>query len=117
MAALAEGKSVIEETIFDARYNYTDELMRMGANVRIAGDMAIINGVPRLSGAPVEANDIRAGAALVLAGLAAEGRTEISGAEFVDRGYERLTEKLSALGAEIGRRSSGVEGKEALCLV
>lgn len=115
MAAIAQGKSVIEETIFDARYNYTDELIRMGARIRVAGDIAVVEGVPRLSAAPVEATDIRAGAALVLAALAAEGRTVISGAEFVDRGYERLTEKLQALGAQASRRSA--EGKEALCLV
>jgi UDP-N-acetylglucosamine 1-carboxyvinyltransferase len=113
MAAIAEGKSVIEETIFDARYNYTDELIRMGANIRIAGDMAVVVGVPRLSAAPVEASDIRAGAALVLAALNAEGRTWISGAELMDRGYERLAEKLRALGAEIWRCSA--EGQENLC--
>ncbi|NLO72734.1 MAG: UDP-N-acetylglucosamine 1-carboxyvinyltransferase [candidate division WS1 bacterium] len=115
MASVAEGKSIIEEAIFDARYNYTDELNRMGANIRVAGNMAVVVGVPRLSAAPVEATDIRAGAALVLAALAAEGRTHISGAEFLDRGYERLTDKLRGLGAEISRRS--VEGKEALCWV
>jgi len=115
LVAIAKGTSIVEETIFDARFNYTDELARMGANIRIVGRAAIIKGVPQLSGAPVEATDIRAGAALVLAALAAQGRTEVAGAEFIDRGYERFEEKLRGLGAEITRR--GVEDKEALCLV
>ena len=115
LAATARGTSVIEETIFDARFNYTDELARMGADIRVVGRAAIVKGVPRLSAAPVEANDIRAGAALVLAGLGAEGQSEISGAEFIDRGYERLAEKLRGLGAQVWRQ--GVEGRQALCLV
>lgn len=114
LAALAKGTSIVEETIFDARFNYTDELARMGANIRVVGHAAIIKGVPQLSAAPVEATDIRAGSALVLAGLAAQGRTEVTGAEFIDRGYERFEDKLRGLGAEITRR--GAEDKEALCL-
>ncbi len=112
-ASIARGTSIIEETIFDARFNYTDELARMGANIKVVGRAAIVKGVPRLSGAPVEATDIRAGAALVLAGLAAEGRTEINGAEFIDRGYERFVEKLRSLGGEILR----CETRGAPCLV
>jgi UDP-N-acetylglucosamine 1-carboxyvinyltransferase len=114
MAALAHGTSIIEETIFDARFNYTDELARMGANIKVVGRAAIIKGVDKLSGAPVEAADIRAGAALVLAALAAEGRTEITGTEFIDRGYERFVDKLRPLGAQISRCNA--EGKEAACL-
>ncbi len=102
LMALAVGTSHMEETIFSARFGYTDELRRMGANVRIAGQMAIVRGSEKLTGAPVEAADIRAAAGLALAGLAAEGRTEISGAEFIARGYENFVEKLAGLGARVG---------------
>ena len=115
MAAVARGTSIVEETIFDARFNYTDELARMGANIKVVGRAAIIKGVPQLSGAPVEATDIRAGAALVLAGLAAEGVTEISGTEFIDRGYERFVDKLRPLGAQISRCTADSRG--AACWV
>ena len=115
MAAIARGTSIVEETIFDARFNYTDELARMGANIKVVGRAAIIKGVRQLSGAPVEATDIRAGAALVLAGLAAEGVTEITGTEFIDRGYERFVDKLRPLGAQIARCS--VESRGAVCWV
>ncbi len=115
MAAIARGTSIIEETIFDARFNYTDELARMGANIKVVGRAAIIKGVPQLSGAPVEATDIRAGAALVLAGLAADGVTAITGTEFIDRGYERFVDKLRPLGAQIAR--SAVESRGAECWV
>jgi len=101
LMSIARGASVIEETIFDARFNYVDELMRMGADVRVMDGAAIFKGVPQLFGAPVVATDIRAGAALILAGLAAEGETEISGGALVDRGYEDITGKLSSLGARI----------------
>ncbi len=104
----APGTSVVEESIFNARFTYVNELRRMGADVRVAMDnnTALIKGGSALSGAPVEAPDIRAGAALVLAGLAANGETEIIGLEYIDRGYERLEEMLSALGAQV-QRSSG----------
>jgi UDP-N-acetylglucosamine 1-carboxyvinyltransferase len=115
MAALAHGTSIVEETIFDGRFNYTDELARMGANIKVVGRAAIIKGVAELSGAPVEATDIRAGAALVLAGLAAEGVTEITGTEFIDRGYERLVDKLRPLGAQISRCT--VDNRGAECWV
>jgi UDP-N-acetylglucosamine 1-carboxyvinyltransferase len=103
------GTSVVEESIFNARFSYVNELSRMGADVRVAMDnnTALVKGGAALSGAPVEAPDIRAGAALVLAGLAASGETEIIGLEYIDRGYERLEEALSALGAQV-QRSSGV---------
>ena len=105
----APGTSVVEETIFNARFGFTNELARMGAEVRAAIDSntALIKGGTALSGAPVEAPDIRAGAALVVAGLAAQGETEIIGLEYIDRGYERLEEMLSALGAQV-QRASGV---------
>jgi UDP-N-acetylglucosamine 1-carboxyvinyltransferase len=105
----APGHSVVEESIFNARFSYINELVRMGADVRVAMDnnTALVKGVEQLSGAPVEAPDIRAGAALVLAGLAGVGETEIIGLEYIDRGYERLEETLSALGAQV-QRSSGI---------
>lgn len=105
----APGTSVVEETIFNARFSYVNELSRMGADVRVAIDnnTALIKGGTSLSGAPVEAPDIRAGAALVVAGLAAQGETEIIGLEYVDRGYERLEEMLSALGGQV-QRASGI---------
>jgi UDP-N-acetylglucosamine 1-carboxyvinyltransferase len=103
------GTSVVEESIFNARFQYVNELKRMGADVRVAMDnnTALIKGGLPLSGAPVEAPDIRAGAALVVAGLAANGETEIIGLEYIDRGYERLEEMLSGLGAQV-QRSSGI---------
>ncbi len=115
LVARAVGTSVLEETIFDARYNYTDELARMGADIRITGQLAIIKGVPELTGAPVEATDVRAAAALVLAALCAEGQTVIEGAEFLDRGYENFEAKLRAAGAPMVRRNSD-NNKELLCL-
>jgi UDP-N-acetylglucosamine 1-carboxyvinyltransferase len=103
----APGTSVVEETIFNARFLYIDELVRMGADVRVAINTALIKGGTVFSGAPVEAPDIRAGAALVVAGLAAQGETTILGLEYVDRGYERLEEMLSALGGQV-QRASGI---------
>jgi UDP-N-acetylglucosamine 1-carboxyvinyltransferase len=107
--ATCPGTSVVEESIFNARFSYVNELARMGADVRVSmeSNAAVIKGVTRLSGAPVEAPDIRAGAGLVVAGLAAAGETEIIGLEYIDRGYERLEELLSDLGGQV-QRSSGV---------
>lgn len=99
---LARGLSTVHETIFD-RFRYADELRRMGGRIRIQGRRALIEGIPRLTGAPVEAQDLRGGAALVLAGLAAHGLTEVQGVEHVDRGYHRFEEKLGRLGARIRR--------------
>jgi UDP-N-acetylglucosamine 1-carboxyvinyltransferase len=105
----APGNSVVEESIFNARFSYVNELARMGADVRVSmeSNTAVVKGGVRLSGAPVEAPDIRAGAALVVAGLAAAGETEIIGLEYIDRGYERLEEMLSALGGQV-QRASGI---------
>jgi len=103
MLATAAGRSAIRETIFEKRFGYVDELRRMGSEIRVDGDTAIITGVPRLSGAPVEAVDIRAGAAMVIAGLAAHGDTEIHTIENLDRGYEGMDEKLRQLGAQVRR--------------
>ena len=105
----APGTSVVEESIFNARFSYVNELARMGAEVRVSmeSNTAVVKGGVPLSGAPVEAPDIRAGAALVVAGLAAQGETEIIGLEYIDRGHERLEEMLSALGGQV-QRASGI---------
>ena len=103
----AEGVSVVEETIHDSRFRYVDELRRMGANIKMVDNTAVVKGVKKLTGAPVETTDLRAGAALVLAGLSAVGETEVSGIEHIDRGYERLEEKLTQLGAKIKRVKNG----------
>ena len=103
--ALAQGTSHVEETIFDARFVYVSELSRMGADITVSGRSAVVNGVPKLKDAVVAAPDIRAGGALVLAALAAEGTTEIDGLEYIDRGYEFFEERLAALGATVVRAS------------
>jgi len=107
MLALAKGDSFLEETIFENRYMHVPELRRMGAEVEIHGRSAIVRGVEKLTGASVMATDLRASMSLVLAGLAAEGETEVLRVYHLDRGYERLEEKLSAVGATIERRSAG----------
>ncbi len=122
LMSIARGAAVIEETLFDARFNYVDELLRMGANVRVMEGAAIFKGVPQLFGAPVVATDIRAGAALILAGLAAEGVTEVSGGALVDRGYEDIPGKLRQLGARIEElpeidTETDPETSDAECLV
>ncbi len=103
LMTIAEGTSIIRETIYDNRFRYLDELMRMGADIKVDRDRAIIKGIPKLSGAPVETHDLRAGAALVVAGLAAEGTTIVSNVEYIDRGYENMVGKLKKLGAQIER--------------
>ena len=102
--SLAEGTSVITEGVWDNRYRYVDELARMGAQIQVDGKVAVVEGVSRLLGAPVQACDLRAGAALVIAGLAAEGLTEIDGTKHIERGYEQIVEKLQGVGADIVRR-------------
>jgi len=97
----AQGTSVITEGVWDNRYRYVDELRRMGASVQVDGKVAVIEGVDHLTGAPVHACDLRAGAAMVIAGLAAQGVTEIDAIHHIERGYENLVEKLSAVGADI----------------
>jgi UDP-N-acetylglucosamine 1-carboxyvinyltransferase len=104
MLSVADGVSIVTENLFSGRFRYVDELRRMGADVRTEGHHAVVRGVPQLSGAPVRAPDIRAGAALVLAGLVAEGETEVSAAHHVDRGYEDLAASLRSLGARVSRR-------------
>ena len=99
----ATGAAMITETIFENRFMHVPELTRMGANVTIHGASALVRGVPRLTGAPVMATDLRASVSLVLAGLAAEGETVVNRVYHLDRGYERVEEKLAACGAEIRR--------------
>jgi UDP-N-acetylglucosamine 1-carboxyvinyltransferase len=103
----ARGQSRISETVFENRFMHVSELQRMGADISIQSSMALVRGVPRLSGAPVMATDLRASASLILAGLTAEGVTKVSRVYHLDRGYERLEEKLAALGADIERVGSG----------
>ncbi len=107
--ALASGTSIITESIFENRFKYVDELARMGANVKVEGNRAIVAGADRLTGARVSAPDLRAGAALVIAGLAAEGITVVDDIHYVQRGYERFEEKLQGLGAKMERVQSEKE--------
>ncbi len=101
--SVASGAGMVTENIFAGRFRYVDELVRMGAEIKAEGRHAVVRGVERLSGAPVRAHDIRAGAALVIAGLGADGETIISDAHHVDRGYEDLAGKLSSVGAQVSR--------------
>ena len=103
LMATAEGTACIKETIFENRFMHVPELARMGADIRVDGDRAMVHGVPRLTGAPVMATDLRASVSLVLAGLAAEGETIVNRVYHLDRGFERLEEKLGACGADIER--------------
>jgi UDP-N-acetylglucosamine 1-carboxyvinyltransferase len=105
LLTLAGGKSFVEENIFENRFRFADELKKMGAAIHIRENCAIIEGVARLHGAKVAATDLRAGAALVLAGLAADGQTVVEHAEYIDRGYEDFEQKLCSLGADIRRIS------------
>ncbi len=100
----AEGTSIVEETIYENRFMHAAELRRMGADIVIKGNAAVIKGVDHLMGAEVKASDLRAGAALIIAGLGAEGVTEVTGLHHLDRGYDRLEDKLRSLGAEIYRK-------------
>jgi UDP-N-acetylglucosamine 1-carboxyvinyltransferase len=103
LSCVAKGTSVIIETVFENRFAHTGDLIRMGADIKVEGHSAIIKGVKKLSAAPVMASDLRGGAALILAGLAADGTTELSRIYHLDRGYVNLEKKLTALGADIHR--------------
>ncbi len=103
LLSICKGTSIIIETIFESRYKHVDELLKMGANIRIDSRVAVIKGVDSLNGAQVVARDLRGGAALVIAGLAANGETIVTGLEHIDRGYYKIEDKLSALGAKIIR--------------
>ena len=110
--ALADGTSVVTESIFENRFKYVDELSRMGANIKVEGSVAIVDGVSMFTGAQVVAPDLRAGAALVLAGLAAEGYTVVDEIGYIERGYENFEEKLRSLGACIERVDSEKEAQK-----
>jgi UDP-N-acetylglucosamine 1-carboxyvinyltransferase len=103
LLAVAEGDSIINESVFENRLRHASELNRLGADIRVKGNTAFVRGVPILSGAPVIGTDLRASAALVIAGLAATGTTTVQGLHHLDRGYDRLDMKLQQLGAKIIR--------------
>jgi UDP-N-acetylglucosamine 1-carboxyvinyltransferase len=104
--SLAEGTSVVTETVFESRFMHVEELRRVGADIRVEGNRLVVSGCKQLTGAPVMASDLRASAGLIVAGLAAEGTTQIQRVYHLDRGYERIEEKLGALGADIQRRTA-----------
>jgi UDP-N-acetylglucosamine 1-carboxyvinyltransferase len=110
LMTLAEGRSVIRETIFENRFIHAAELARMGAEITVHGGEAQVHGVEWLTGAPVVASDVRAGVSLVIAGLAARGETIVEGVHHLDRGFERLEEKLGACGAHVRRLRGGDGG-------
>ena len=110
LLTLADGNSIITETVFENRLRHVAELKRMGANIKLKDNHAVVTGVPFLSGAPVMATDLRASAALVIAGLAAEGKTIVQGLHHLDRGYENIEEKLQNLGAKLHRVATPTEG-------
>jgi UDP-N-acetylglucosamine 1-carboxyvinyltransferase len=103
LLSIAEGTSIVSESIWSNRFRYTEQLMRMGASITVDGQIAVIHGVEQLRGAPVKADDLRAGAAMIIAGLAAKGRTEIEDILYIDRGYENVVEKFGNLGGDIRR--------------
>ena len=105
LLTLANGTSIINEGIFDNRFRYVDELRRMGADISVDGNVAVIEGVDRLTGAPVKASDLRAGAALIIAGLCANGQTEIEDIYHIERGYEDMDKKVRGLGGDIVKRT------------
>jgi len=114
LLSLSNGSSAIAETVFENRLRHVAELKRMGADIRIKGNIAIVTGVPQLSGAPVTATDLRASAALVLAGLAAEGKTLLRGLHHLDRGYDNLEGKLKQIGAQMKRQSEDSSDRAGL---
>ncbi|MDI3310929.1 MAG: UDP-N-acetylglucosamine 1-carboxyvinyltransferase, partial [Thermoanaerobacterium sp.] len=103
LLALADGVSVITENVYEGRFKYLDELKKMGVNAKVEGRIAVIEGTHKLTGAPLTATDLRAGAAMVIAGLAANGTTEVKNIYHIDRGYESIEKKLQKLGADIKR--------------
>ena len=112
LSTVADGVSVLVENVFENRFRTAAELLRMGASITVRDRTAIVRGVPGLTGAAVEAHDLRGGAALVLAGLRAEGRTEVSRAELIDRGYESIEQTLGALGAQIWREPAAAQAQK-----
>ena len=103
LLTIANGTSIVHENVWENRFQYIDELRRFGTNITINGKMAVVQGVEKLKGSPVYATDLRGGAAMVAAGLAAEGETIVYNVKYIDRGYELFEQKLTALGADIER--------------
>lgn len=115
LLSIAHGTSMVSEGIFDSnRFKYVDELLRMGAQITVDGKVAIVEGVSHLKGAPIRALDLRAGAAMVIAGLAAEGVTQIEDIQYIERGYENIVEKLVGLGADIYRSQKPEEAMDKI---
>ncbi len=114
LLTLADGVSIVTETVYESRFRYTTELERLGADIRVEGPTAIITGVKQLTGAPVTCTDLRGGAAVVVAGLAAQGETTVTNLEHLDRGYEDIVSKLQGLGAQISRISVPAAGRHAV---
>lgn len=112
LLALADGTSIVSESVWDNRFRYVEQLIRMGAQINVEGKVAIVQGVEALNGAPIRADDLRAGAAMLIAGLASNGTTEIENISHIDRGYENYIEKLRGLGADISRVSFPDEEKQ-----
>lgn len=110
--ALASGSSLVVESIFENRFKYVDELARMGTNIKVEGNTAMVIGVEKLRGASLKAPDLRAGAALVLAGLAAEGQTTVDDIKYIKRGYEDFEGKLVSLGADIREVDNEAEARK-----
>lgn len=112
--SVAKGTSLVSEGVWDNRFKYVDQLIRMGANVQVDGTIAVFQGVEELTGAPIRADDLRAGAAMVIAGLIARGTTEVEDILYIDRGYEDYVEKLKALGADIYRKEFSDDEKNVV---
>jgi UDP-N-acetylglucosamine 1-carboxyvinyltransferase len=112
MLTMVQRTSVIREGVYEQRFRYAAELRKMGANIEVDGNVCVINGVEKLCGATVRACDLRAGVSMVLAGLAAEGTTEVYDIRHIERGYEGLVEKLRSLGARIEKVDDGIDGEE-----
>jgi UDP-N-acetylglucosamine 1-carboxyvinyltransferase len=115
LLSLAQGTSVVTENVYERRFRYVSELVRMGADIKQEGRSAVIKGVEKLTGAPVTATDLRAGAALVCAAMAGEGVSEVTGVEHIDRGYENLVKKLQEVGGQIVRVQTERK-EEAVCV-
>ena len=101
--AIADGTSILSESVWDNRFQYVGQLVRMGADIQVDGKTAVISGVKSLTGVSVRATDLRAGAAMVIAGLVANGETTVESIQYIDRGYEDIVEKLTSVGADIKR--------------
>ena len=112
LLSVADGTSLVSEGVWDNRFRYVDQLIRMGANIQVNGTIAVIDGVEELTGAPVKADDLRAGAAMIIAGLIARGTTEVENLIYIDRGYEDFVEKFRNMGADLYRKNDYKDAQE-----